>query len=113
MVVSFDVLRGFPGRDETKVAAVASLPEPVRVCGRHGASQFLANLHCADGSRPITSGDAAEKARVGEAPGRRGPCGSPLDRYRLVCGTNRVEIDLDLYWCSEDSYFDRSPYSDY
>jgi len=91
----------------------AALPSPVRVCGRNGAANFLANLHCPDGRRPIDSAAAAEAAHAGLATGRRGACGSTVDRYRLRCGSDTLEVDLDLYWCPKNNYFDRNPYTDY
>jgi hypothetical protein len=71
---------------------------PIERCGIADANKWLAQLRCNDGSRPITSTETAEGARVNNV-GPGGRCSSIVDLYRVGCPDGSVDIYIDPYVC--------------
>jgi hypothetical protein len=74
----------------------SSKAEPVEVCGIPTENDWLAALHCDDGSSPFR--DASPETVRGNV-GAGGHCASIIDLYRVNCPEATYDIYLDGYVC--------------
>ena len=73
---------------------------PIEVCTIAGETDWLQDLECDDGSKPLGSEKAPEMARVGNL-GKGGRCGSIIDLYRVQCPEKTYDIYVDGYVCPQ------------
>lgn len=78
----------------------ATKDDPLPACGASHSYVIVADLECADGSRPL-DGDIPRAARS-----RRGNVGSNaaghiIDRYELTCPEGPRSVFVDMYGCDE------------
>jgi hypothetical protein len=121
VIVSREAWQARKWRDATKLSQLkTSRDDPMQACGLSGTSQWLANLHCDDETRPVSSaGDA--KASFVKSVGRGGRCDNDIRLYRLACAASKgaqaetFDIFIDRFWCveGEEFVFDVSPFVDY
>jgi hypothetical protein len=89
------------GASVTKFSQAKSSKEaPVEVCTIPEEAEWLGELACEDGTRPIGGHEAAEMARVGNV-GKGGRCGSIIDHYRVQCPEKTYDIYVDGYVCPQ------------
>lgn len=73
---------------------------PIEVCTIAGETEWLQDLACDDGSKPLDNDKGPEMARVGNL-GKGGRCGSIIDLYRVQCPEKTYDIYVDGYVCPQ------------
>ena len=89
------------GAGVTKFSQAKSTKDlPIEVCTIAGEAEWLQELACEDGTKPIAGHEAAEMARVGNV-GKGGRCGSIIDHYRVKCEEKTYDLYVDGYVCPQ------------
>lgn len=89
------------GAGVTKFSQAKSTKDlPVEVCTIAGETEWLQDLACDDGTKPLDNDKGPEMARVGNL-GKGGRCGSIIDLYRVQCPEKTYDIYVDGYVCPQ------------
>jgi ankyrin repeat protein len=88
------------GRGFKKFSEVETSKQvPAEVCRPDGEVEYLFELVCEDGSKPFTTPEQVQAARVGSV-GRGGRCGKIIDLFIIHCEEASYKVYLDMYHCS-------------
>lgn len=74
---------------------------PIEVCGVAGQLQWLSQLTCPDGSATFGNPSDVHGSRVGSM-GAGGRCTTVIDLYRVRCGSQTLDVYMDMYHCTPD-----------
>lgn len=77
-----------------------SREDPVAVCGPVESYRYVSEYRCPDGSQPLGEDAAAgQRSRVGNVGANA--TGHVIDRYRVPCPREPVDVYIDMYACTE------------